>query len=207
MVREFNACWLISERGTDARDNGYFFYKYLTENHKELDVRYIISKDSPDFDKIKKLGKYILYGSREHYIAFITSPVLISAHLMGFSPDMGLFCRLWQNGLLRLHGKSIMLKHGIIKDYLSFWNPNELDVIKNIKLFAEKDFMIDEKMRKKIEMFFSIRDKNNCKRIYEEIIILIDNNHWCDKWALYLCPFITKLCRISQKFDGLDEPP
>lgn len=120
MVREFNACWLISERGTDARDNGYFFYKYLTENHKELDVRYIISKDSPDFDKIKKLGKYILYGSREHYIAFITSPVLISAHLMGFSPDMGLFCRLRRNGLLRLHGKSIMLKHGIIKDYLSF---------------------------------------------------------------------------------------
>lgn len=37
--------------------------------------------------------------------------------------------------------------------------------------------MIDEKMRKKIEKFFSIRDKNNCKRIYEEIIILIDNNH------------------------------
>ncbi|MBR2588338.1 MAG: CDP-glycerol glycerophosphotransferase family protein [Bacilli bacterium] len=54
---------------------------------------------------------------------------------------------------------------------------NELAVIKNIKLFAEKDFMIDEKMRKKIEKFFSIRDKNNCKRIYEEIIKLIDNNH------------------------------
>ena len=25
--------WVISERGRDARDNGYHFYKYLKKNH------------------------------------------------------------------------------------------------------------------------------------------------------------------------------
>lgn len=127
-VKEYSNCYLVSERGTDARDNGYFFYKYLVENHKDIDVRYVISSDSPDFDKIKKIGKYIIYGSKEHYIAFITSPYLIGAHLMGFSPDMGLFCRLQRYGVLKNKGKLIMLQHGIVKDYLSFWKPDELNL-------------------------------------------------------------------------------
>ena len=29
------SCWVLHERGTDARDNAYFFYKYLKENHPE----------------------------------------------------------------------------------------------------------------------------------------------------------------------------
>jgi len=117
-VSKYKNIWLISERGLDARDNGYFFYKYLIENHKEIDVRYIISTSSPDFNKIKKLGKYIIYGSKEHYIAVLTSKVLISAHLMGFSPDMGLFIRLQRYKLLKLNGKIIWLQHGVIMSKL-----------------------------------------------------------------------------------------
>lgn len=127
-VSLYKNIWLISERGTDARDNGYFLYKYVIKNHPEIDARYIISKDSPDFNKIKELGKYIIYGSREHYIAFITSKMLISAHLMGFSPDMGLFVRLQRYHLLKIPGKIVMLQHGITKDNLSFWNPNILNL-------------------------------------------------------------------------------
>jgi len=122
-VSIYKNIWLISERGIDARDNGYFFYKYMVNNHKEIDIRYIISNDSPDFNKIKKLGKYIIYGSREHYIAFIMSRMLISAHLMGFSPDMGLFLRLQKYRLLKLNGKIVWLQHGITKDKLPYINP------------------------------------------------------------------------------------
>ena len=127
-VSIYKNIWLISERGIDARDNGYFFYKYMVNNHKEIDIRYIISIDSPDFNKIRKLGKYIVYGSKEHYIAFITSKMLISAHLMGFSPDMGLFMRLQKYHLLKLNGKLVMLQHGITKDYLTFWKPNIINL-------------------------------------------------------------------------------
>lgn len=40
--------WLISERGTDARDNGYHFFRYLREKHPEIECYYVITKDSPD---------------------------------------------------------------------------------------------------------------------------------------------------------------
>ena len=120
---EYSSCWLISEHGNDAQDNGYFFFKFLRNKHSNIDARYIITKESPDFNKIKSLGKYIIFGSKEHYIAYVSSLLLISSHIEGCSPDAGLFYRLQRYGLLRHIGKNIFLQHGIIKDYLPFLNP------------------------------------------------------------------------------------
>lgn len=33
--KKYNDIWLIAERGDEARDNGYAFYKYMKENHPE----------------------------------------------------------------------------------------------------------------------------------------------------------------------------
>lgn len=40
--------YLVSERGTDARDNGYHFFKYLRRQHPEIEAYYVIDKSSPD---------------------------------------------------------------------------------------------------------------------------------------------------------------
>ncbi|MBR5258025.1 MAG: hypothetical protein IKV51_03670, partial [Clostridia bacterium] len=42
--------WLISERGYDARDNGYCFFRYLRRNHPDIRAVYVITRDSPDLD-------------------------------------------------------------------------------------------------------------------------------------------------------------
>jgi hypothetical protein len=34
--------YIVCERGTDARDNGYHLFKYIVENHPEKNVYYII---------------------------------------------------------------------------------------------------------------------------------------------------------------------
>ncbi len=120
---EYDNCWLISEHGNDAQDNGYFFFKYLRDNHSNIDARYIITKESSDFNKINSLGKYIIFGSKEHFIAYISSLLLISSHIEGCSPDAGLFYRLQRYGLLKHKGKNVFLQHGVIKDYLPFLNP------------------------------------------------------------------------------------
>ena len=91
--------WLISERGNDARDNSYWLFKYIRKNHPEIDIRYIIDKKSVDYKKIKELGECIEFGSKDHYIMLISSGVLISTHIMGYTPDMSLFCRLDRLGL------------------------------------------------------------------------------------------------------------
>lgn len=108
--------WLISERGIDARDNGYWFYKYMIENHPEIKVKYVISKNSADYLKIRE-EDIVLYGSKEHYYYFLYSKYLISAEIMGFSPNERLYYRLNKYGILKVKGKMIFLQHGITKDY------------------------------------------------------------------------------------------
>lgn len=115
--------WLISERGNDARDNGYWFYKYMISNHPEQPVKYIITKDSSDYHKIRKEDR-IIYKSKEHYYYFLKSPLLISAEIMGFSPNEQLYYRLCKHNLFKPKGKMIFLQHGITKDFNQYMLPD-----------------------------------------------------------------------------------
>lgn len=136
--------WLISERGIDARDNGYFFYKYMKDNHPEIPVKYVISKDSSDLKKIKE-EDIVTYRSKEHYNFFFSSKVLISAQIMGFSPNEQLYYRLNKYGLLKCKNKTIFLQHGITKDF----NPYMLKQFTKLDLFVcgaipERKYMIEK---------------------------------------------------------------
>ncbi len=114
--------WLISERGIDARDNGYWFYKYMIDNHPEVKVKYVISKDSSDRKKIREKD-IVDYRSKEHYFYFLYAKYLISAEIMGFSPNEQLYYRLNKYGLLKIKGKTVFLQHGITKDFNPYMLP------------------------------------------------------------------------------------
>ena len=51
--------WLVSERGYDARDNGYHMFKYLRKEHPEINAWYLITRDSHDLDKVAELGNIV----------------------------------------------------------------------------------------------------------------------------------------------------
>ena len=108
--KKYDDIWLISERGDEARDNGYIFYKYVKEKHKEINIKYVIKKTSPDFNKIERYGDVVEYGRLKHYLLFIKAEKLISTHIMGYSPHKELFEKLQR--------KQCFLQHGIIKDWL-----------------------------------------------------------------------------------------
>lgn len=108
--------WLISERGDEARDNGYAFYKYMIKNHPEEPFYYVITKDSPDLKLFSSLDHVVFYGTKKHYILFITAGYLISAHVMGCSPEFRMFNKLDKWRLLKIKGKRISLSHGVDKD-------------------------------------------------------------------------------------------
>ena len=107
--------WLIAERGADARDNGYHFFKYLCLNHKDINCIYVIDKASPDYNKVSGLGKTVQTGSFKHYLAFVCARAKISTHIMGYAPDSYRFAMLDRKFNL-VKGKKIFLQHGIIKD-------------------------------------------------------------------------------------------
>lgn len=114
--------WLLSERGTDARDNGFWMFKYIVENHPEINVKYIIDNESEDKKKFSQWNKSLIpYNSFRHYLIMWQARYLISTHIGGYLPYY-----IGQNLLLRnifhrlvSHSKIIWLQHGIIKDNLT----------------------------------------------------------------------------------------
>ena len=74
---------LISERPTDARDNAYWFFKYLRETYPNLNVYYVIKKEVPDYPKVESLGNTVIYDSIAHEDLFILSEILICTHTRG----------------------------------------------------------------------------------------------------------------------------
>lgn len=114
--------WLVSERGTEAQDNGYHFFRYLCEKHPEIECFYVISKDSPDRERVASLGKVVDYKSLRHYLLFFGAKYLISTHIMGFAPNRDFFLHI-QNKAKRniMKSKTVFLRHGVSKDDIAMY--------------------------------------------------------------------------------------
>lgn len=111
--------WLISERGTDARDNGYHFFRYMRKQHPEIECYYVIVQDSPDRKRIEALGEAVEYRSLRHYLLLFGARYLVSTHLMGFTPNRGFYNYIQMRMEQKvLRGKTVFLQHGITKDNL-----------------------------------------------------------------------------------------
>ena len=107
--------WLVMERGFDARDNGYWFFRYLREQQPHINARFVISRTSPDYDKVARLGPTCEWRSLKHYLMYLAADMLISTHVQPCAPDLMAYYHLRRIGI-RARGKQIFLQHGIIKD-------------------------------------------------------------------------------------------
>ena len=118
--------WIVSERGVDARDNAYHFFKYLRNEHPEINAVYIISKDSPDRDKVASLGEIVEYKSFRHFLCFILAKAKVSTHIDGYSPDILFFNKFGK--LFPDRSKKIFLQHGIINSDVAFCHADRTNV-------------------------------------------------------------------------------
>lgn len=109
--------WLVSECSNEARDNGYWFFRYISENHPEQDAVYAISHKSPDFEKVSSLGKTVQYGSLMHWITYLACDIRISTHKAG-NPNSAVCYVLERMKIVRK--KTVFLQHGIAKDDLPY---------------------------------------------------------------------------------------
>lgn len=111
--------WIFSERGNEARDNGFYLFKYVKAYHPEISCYYVISSTSTDYDKLHSYKDYLINkGSIRHYLLLHKASNLISTHIYGATPDGFRFKKL--NKVLNLlKGKKIIfLQHGIIKEII-----------------------------------------------------------------------------------------
>lgn len=124
--------WIISDRVNAAGDNGEAFFKYLQNNKSEQSSNYFaIQKTSPDYEKIKKIGRVIDRDSWFYKLLFLHADKIISSHADDFV--INAFGKK-QRFLRDLFGFDyVFLQHGITKDDMSGWL-NKYN--KNIKVFV-----------------------------------------------------------------------
>ena len=103
--------WLITEDGRTARDNGYYFFRYMREEHKDFKAYYVISKKSPDYKKVAKYGNIVRFRSIKHWIYYLSCKYNISSQKNG-NPAQALFYVLHVK--LNLFNNRVFLQHGII---------------------------------------------------------------------------------------------
>ena len=102
--------WIICERGDDARDNGYIFYKFLRQERMFINAIYLIDKKSVDYPKVAKLGKVVKYKSLKHWLLYIAAEARFTTHLAAFAPGnyIGEYFKHHKQ-----RGINVFLQHGI----------------------------------------------------------------------------------------------
>ena len=102
--------WLVCEDEKEARDNGYCFFKYLNNEHPEILSYYAINYKTKDYDKVKKIGRTVRYGSLKHWVLYFNAKYNISSQKAG-KPNAAICYVLEVYGIIK--SKSIFLQHGI----------------------------------------------------------------------------------------------
>lgn len=115
--------WIIREKSTEARDNGFHFFKYIRKNHPEINAYYAITKNSADWDKVNIYQNVIVHNSFKHYMYFLSAKASISSQPFGAVPEPTEILYRISKNLKRRDQITIHLKHGITKDEL----PHALD--------------------------------------------------------------------------------
>ena len=103
--------WLVQEMENEARDNGFWIYRYIRLYHPEQKCFYVLNKKSPDFDKINYLGKVIQPNSFSHWFWYQVASKNIGTNKA--SKPCPAFLNLMENkGIFKT--KSYFLQHGVL---------------------------------------------------------------------------------------------
>ena len=138
-IRKF---WLVCEDKNEARDNGYWFFKFLREQHPEIKTAYVINKKCPDYEKVKNLGKIISFGSISHWFWYIVADKNISSQKNG-KPNAAI-CYVFEICLNFRKKNRYFLQHGVTTSNVEFVHYKNS---KNYKFFTvtkeEHQYVLD----------------------------------------------------------------
>lgn len=125
-VKKYKDAYVIMDRDNQADDNGEHFYRYLKENHNELNIYFVLRESSHDYKRLEEEGFNLLpFGSISHTIALLNAKYLISSHADKYVVN---YLKLaYYRDIIRY--KFIFLQHGIIRDDISTWlNKKNIDL-------------------------------------------------------------------------------
>ncbi len=128
--------WLVMERRTEARDNGYWFFRYLCEKHSEIDAVYVISPNAVDAQKVMSIGNTIAPGTLRHWVYYFAAQYNISSQKDG-NPNAAV-CFVLEN-YLKMNNHRIFLQHGVTKDDIK-WLYYKISNFEMFSCAAQREF-------------------------------------------------------------------
>lgn len=108
-VRKEANVWLIGEKSNKAQDNGFFFFKYLRENHPEINAYYVIDNESLDIRNLSSLDHVIRFNSAEHFRVAYLAQVICGTH-----DYKVLLPTINHDFLTMIKAKIVFLQHGVL---------------------------------------------------------------------------------------------
>ncbi len=115
--------WLISDRVNLAGDNGEAFFRYvMAQNDPDIDVYFVINKDSKDYKAMCEVGKVVIQNSKEHLMLHLIADYVISSQANEYIINP--FVHMGTTDIFRdmvYAPKFVFLQHGITKDDVSGW--------------------------------------------------------------------------------------
>ena len=112
--------WFYMDFPTIADDNGMHLFKYsIKQDDPNIKKYFIIDKNTPDYEKMKKIGPVIGYHSLKHRILGLFAEKIITSH-----PDNNYIYAFWGHypnfaGILK--SSTIFLQHGITLNNICSW--------------------------------------------------------------------------------------
>lgn len=112
--------WLITDKADRADDNGEAFFLHCMQNKEQAGCYpiFAVSKNSPDFKRLKKFGPVIPYMSWRHKLCHLLATHTISAYSHDELISPFLDYSYYYTDLLQKN-KVVFLQHGITKDDVS----------------------------------------------------------------------------------------
>lgn len=124
--RLYRDSWVVMDRPGHADDNGEHLYRYILNNHPEINAWFILHRTSNDWMRLEREGfRLIDPGSKEAVSAVLNSVVQISSDATAdvqYPIDRSRFGKFSEH--------FVFLQHGVTKDDLSRWlNPKRIALI------------------------------------------------------------------------------
>ncbi|WP_162238279.1 CDP-glycerol glycerophosphotransferase family protein [Agromyces sp. Leaf222] len=114
--RKYLDAWAVMDREWDANDSGEELYRWIRANHPEVNAWFVLSADSPDWQRLSADGfSLVAYGSRQYRVLMLLASELVSSH--ADAPIVNPFRRRYGREPWRF----TFLQHGVIKGDLSGW--------------------------------------------------------------------------------------
>ena len=143
--------WVFIDRFDIAADSAEELFRYVAEKHPEIDARYIVSKHSPDFKRLRRAGfgrKILAYESNRWLRVTGKAQVWASSHLSwDVDPKRQARMRGVPHLLAKMTYRTIFLQHGVIKDDLATYiNSKNFDLM-IVSTKPESDSILDSRSR------------------------------------------------------------